>query len=130
MSDASNTFKGQDVRWMQRLDNFKRALSQLKSGVDLMAQRDLSVLEQQGVIQAFEYTHELAWNVLKDYLTEYGGLVGLIGSRDTSREAFKRGLIENGELWMEMIKSRNLSRTKPPELQLLTIALNFSEIRP
>ena len=99
----------QDIRWIQRLDNLKRALAQLKFGVDLMKQRDLSILEEQGIIQAFEYNHELAWNLLKDYLSEYGGLVDLIGSRDTTREAFKRGLIEKGELWMEMIKSRNLS---------------------
>ena len=100
---------GEDIRWKQRLNNFNLALKQLNSGFDLLQQRQLSELEEQGMIQAFEYTHELAWNLLKDYLTEYGGAVGLIGSRDTTREAFKRGLIENGELWMEMISSRNLS---------------------
>ena len=99
----------QDIRWIQRFDNFTKALAQLNLGVELLKVRPLSLLEEQGVIQAFEYTHELAWNVLKDYLTEYGGLIGLIGSRDTTREAFKRDLIGNGELWMEMIKSRNLS---------------------
>lgn len=99
----------EDIRWKQRFDNFKRALQQLTYGIELMKQRELSILEEQGMIQAFEYNHELAWNLLKDYLTEHGGLVDLIGSRDTTREAFKRGLIDNGELWMEMIKSRNLS---------------------
>lgn len=98
-----------DIRWVQRLDNFIRALSQLRYGVELLQERKLSILEEQGIIQAFEYNHELAWNLLKDYLSEYGGLVDLIGSRDTTREAFKRGLIEKGELWMSMIKSRNLS---------------------
>lgn len=61
------------------------------------------------MIQVFEYSHELAWNLLKDYLADVAGIVGLIGSRDSTREGFKRGLIENGELWMSMIKSRNLS---------------------
>lgn len=98
-----------DVRWKQRFDNFGRALHQLKFGCDLLKQRELSILEEQGLIQAFEYNHELAWNVLKDYLTEYGGVIGLIGSRDTTREAFKADLIDNGELWMDMIVSRNLS---------------------
>ena len=98
-----------DIRWKQRYNNFTKALAQLSVGVNLMQERPLSILEEQGIIQAFEYTHELAWNVLKDYLTEYGGLVGLIGSRDTSREAFKSGLINTGELWMDMIRSRNLS---------------------
>lgn len=98
-----------DIRWVQRLDNFIRALAQLRYGVELLQERKLSILEEQGIIQVFEYNHELAWNLLKDYLSEYGGLVDLIGSRDTTREAFKRGLIEKGELWMSMIKSRNLS---------------------
>ncbi len=98
-----------DIRWVQRLDNFIRALAQLRYGVELLQERKLSILEEQGIIQAFEYNHELAWNLLKDYLSEFGGLVDLIGSRDTTREAFKRGLIEKGELWMSMIKSRNLS---------------------
>lgn len=98
-----------DIRWVQRLDNFIRALAQLRYGVELLQERKLSILEEQGIIQVFEYNHELAWNLLKDYLSEYGGLVDLIGSRDTTREAFKRGLIEKGELWMSMIKSRDLS---------------------
>ncbi len=99
----------EDIRWKQRLDNFTKALNQLSYGIELMKQRKLFMLEEQGLIQAFEYNHELAWNLLKDYLTDYGGAINLIGSRDTTREAFKRGLIENGDIWMGMIKSRNLS---------------------
>ncbi len=97
-----------DIRWKQRFDNFGKAFLELKEAVDLAAARPLSKLEKQGAIQGFEYTHELAWNVLKDYL-EYQGIIGLIGSRDTTRAAFQRGLIEDGETWMEMIKSRNLT---------------------
>ena len=98
----------EDIRWKQRFDNYAKAFSELRSIHDLAASRPLSRLEKQGAIQCFEYTHELAWNVLKDYL-EYQGHSGLIGSRDTVREAFRRGLINNGEIWMEMIKSRNTS---------------------
>jgi nucleotidyltransferase substrate binding protein (TIGR01987 family) len=65
-------------------------------------------LEEQGLIQGFEFTHELAWNVLKDYL-ELEGIQGLVGSRSTVREAFKRGLVGDGEAWMGMIEARNLS---------------------
>ena len=97
-----------DVRWRQRFDNFRRALRQLTDAVTLLRSRPLSELERQGLIQAFEFTHELAWNVLKDYL-EYEGIVGLVGSRSTVREAFKRGLIDDGEVWMDMIDKRNLS---------------------
>jgi nucleotidyltransferase substrate binding protein (TIGR01987 family) len=63
-------------------------------------------LEQQGLIQAFEFTHELAWKTLKDFL-ESRGTSQLYGSKDTTREAFAKGLIEEGEQWMAMIQSRN-----------------------
>jgi nucleotidyltransferase substrate binding protein (TIGR01987 family) len=66
----------------------------------------LSELEKQGLIKAFEFTHELAWNVMKDYF-EYQGTTSIMGSRDAVREAFQRGMVSNGEGWMEMIQSRN-----------------------
>jgi len=97
-----------DIRWEQRFSNYKKALSQLEEAVALAQKRDLSELEKQGLIQGFEYTHELAWNTLKDYL-EYQGDATIRGSRDTTREAFALGLIPDGEGWMDMIKSRNLS---------------------
>lgn len=98
----------EDIRWKQRFGNFGMVLQELREGLELAQTRALSKLEKQGVIQGFEYTHELAWNFLKDYL-QYQGHVELIGSRDTTREAFKRGLIDNGETWMEMLKARNLT---------------------
>jgi len=98
----------QDIRWRQRFDNFQRALHQLTQAMALKAQRPLSDLEQQGLIQGFEFIHELAWNVLKDYL-EMEGIQGLVGSRSTAREAFKRGLVLDGEVWMDMIEKRHLS---------------------
>lgn len=97
-----------DIRWKQRFDNFRRALSSLTEAVQLMRQRPLSRLEEQGLIQGFEFTHELAWNVLKDYL-EMEGIQGLVGSRSTAREAFKRGLVDDGQAWLDMIEARNLS---------------------
>jgi nucleotidyltransferase substrate binding protein (TIGR01987 family) len=97
-----------DVRWKQRFDDYVRALQTLRRAVDLSKQRELSELEQQGLIQGFEFTHELGWNVLKDYL-EAQGVLGIIGSKNATREAFKNGLITDGEAWMDMIKARNLT---------------------
>lgn len=97
-----------DTRWKQRFDNYKRALNTLDRAVELSQQRSLSELEQQGLIQCFEFTHELAWKVLKDYL-EAQGIIGLIGSRNATREAFKNDLISDGETWMSMINARNQS---------------------
>ena len=61
-----------DVRWRQRFQSFRKAFTQLKAAADLAKQRKLSELEQQGLIQAFEFTHELAWNTLKDFLESRG----------------------------------------------------------
>lgn len=95
-----------DVRWKQRLANYRKAFTQLSGAVDLARTRELSELERQGLIQAFEFTHELAWNVMKDYFA-YQGNTAITGSRDAIREAFDKGLVEDGEGWMEMIRSRN-----------------------
>lgn len=97
-----------DIRWEQRLANYTRAFSSLAAAVELARQRPLSDLEKQGLIQAFEFTHELAWNVMKDYFA-YQGSVAITGSRDAVREAFNKGLIIGGEGWMHMIRSRNLT---------------------
>ena len=95
-----------DIRWQQRFNNYIKAFSTLVEAVELARSRELSKLEQQGLIQSFEFTHELAWNVLKDYL-EDKGITGLIGSKDATRVAFQNGLIEQGENWMKMIETRN-----------------------
>jgi nucleotidyltransferase substrate binding protein (TIGR01987 family) len=94
-----------DIRWRQRLSHFSKALGQLRKFIE---KGTLNELEEQGLIQAFEYTYELAWNTLKDYF-EAQGETGIHGSRDAFRLAFKRGLIANGEAWMEMIASRTLT---------------------
>jgi len=95
-----------DIRWKQRFSNYKKALAQLEDAVDQYNAGPLSLLEEQGVIKAFEFTYELAWNTLKDYF-EYQATTNITGSRDAIREAFNKGLITNGKVWMEMIKSRN-----------------------
>ncbi|MGB7842777.1 MAG: nucleotidyltransferase substrate binding protein [Salinimicrobium sp.] len=96
---------GEDIRWHQRLENYSKALLQLNKAAELSQQRDLSELERQGLIQSFEFTHELAWNLMKDYF-DYQGNPEIRGSRDATREAFKYGLIGDGEVWMDMIISR------------------------
>lgn len=95
-----------DIRWRQRFQSFGLAFANLSAAAELATTRPLSSLEQQGLIQAFEFTHELAWNVLKDYL-EAQGFVAIIGSRNASREAFKNGLLTDGQAWMDMIQARN-----------------------
>jgi len=97
--------KQDDIRWIQRFDNVKKAFGQLAK---FIKKGELSELEQQGLIQSFKYTYELAWKTLKDYF-ERQGETDIHGSRDAFRLAFRYGLIEDGETWMDMIESRTLT---------------------
>lgn len=120
-----------DIRWIQRFNNYKKALIQLKDAMDLMEKRELSKLEKQGVIKCFEFTHELAWKTLKDFLEDKGN-IKIYGSKDATREAFQLGLIEDGEAWMQMIISRNLTshaydENTVNEIMLLIKDIYFSE---
>lgn len=94
-----------DIRWQQRFSNYRLALAQLGKFIE---KKNLNELEEQGLIQAFEYTHELAWKTLADFLKNKGN-AEIYGSKDASREAFSLGIIEQGNIWMDMINSRNLS---------------------
>ena len=96
----------QDVRWKQRFHNYTKAFQALTEAVELSQHRSLTALEQQGLIQSFEFTHELAWKMLRDYL-EYQGISNVVGSRDASRFAFQNALTNDGEVWMQMIVARN-----------------------
>ena len=94
-----------DIRWQQRFSDYNRALAQLETFADPPA---LNEREQQGLIKAYEYTFEFAWNTLRDLLRSHGDTT-LLGSRDTLREAFRLGLIDAGESWILMIQDRNLT---------------------
>jgi len=110
-----------DIRWEQRFSIYKKALSKLAGAVKYIEYNFLDEdnpeenenlgfilndLVKQGLIQSFEFTYELAWNVMKDFASSQG-IVDIRGSRDAAREAFAMKLIKNGDVWMEMIKSRN-----------------------
>ncbi len=109
------------IRWEQRLSNYQKALNKLTESIDYIkknilkgegfteireASPILNDIIKQGLIQSFEFTHELAWNVMKDYIV-YQGKSEIRGSRDATREAFAIELIKEGEVWMDMIGSRN-----------------------
>lgn len=97
----------EDIRWTQRLNNYQNALAVLERTAARFAGRAPDETEQLALIQCFEFTHELAWNLLKDVL-EFDG-VATSGSRSATRAAVARGLIADAETWMEMVDSRNLT---------------------
>ncbi|MEP7146423.1 MAG: nucleotidyltransferase substrate binding protein [bacterium] len=106
-SQSFTTFvriKSEDLRWKQRFSNFNKALDRLREFKGIG--ENLNKFEKQELIKAFEYTYELAWNTIKDYY-EYQGESNMQGSRYVIQLAFNRGLIFDGEGWMQMLKDRN-----------------------
>lgn len=101
-----------DIRWVQRYSNFRKALAKMSEAIDIVAEKynwqdSIDELLKEGLIQRFEYTHELAWKVMKDY-EEYQGYNNIRGSRDAIRLALQIGIIEDKE-WLETIEDRNLT---------------------
>jgi nucleotidyltransferase substrate binding protein (TIGR01987 family) len=95
----------EDIRWKQRFQNFDRAFVLLREALD---GRPLSMLEKEGVIQRFEYSYELAWKTLKDYLEAGGIIISPVTPRQVIKEAFAAKVIADGEVWINMIDNRNL----------------------
>jgi len=93
----------EDKRWQQRFDNYQKVLVQLEKFV--AKGNALSEMEGQGLIKSFEYTYELGWLTMKDYLQSLGN-IDLFGSRDSIQRGFQRGLIIDGQGWMDMYKDR------------------------
>ena len=112
--------ENQDIRWKQRFEHFRNAFKQLKNANELKKVREFTELELQGVIQAFEVSQELSWKVMKDFLEDQGK-TDLFGSKNAVREAFNVGLISNGDVWLEMIKSRNLTSHIYDQNEILAI---------
>ena len=101
-----------DVRWIQRFSNYRKALIQLGKAVNIVSALSNSSSDQndllaEGLIQRYEYTHELAWKVMKDY-EEYQGITDIMGSRDAIRVALRAGILDD-DRWMDTISDRNLT---------------------
>ncbi len=101
----------QDVRWVQRLDSFRKAFERMSEAVEMTSLYSIKNRETElfldALIQRYEFTHELAWKLMKDYL-EYMGISGIVGSRDAIRYALQNGLIDD-DRWMDSIVDRNIT---------------------
>ena len=99
------TEENKDIRWQQRFVNYNKAFQQLAKYV---TQKELNELEQQGLIKSFEYTYELAWKTLQDLLKDKG-YRSIIGPKPVIKQSFQDRYITDGEAWMRMHNSRNLT---------------------
>lgn len=106
-----NNMDKQEIRWVQRLDSYRKALQRMndvaeKVSAAMVANEDAEVYAD-ALIHRYEFTQELAWKLMKDYL-EYSGLQGIIGSRDAIRHALQSGLLDD-DRWMDTIADRNIT---------------------
>ena len=90
-------------RFEERKNELKKATSKLE---EALKEKETELVID-GILHRFEFTFELAWKTMKDYL-EYQGIIAKTGSpREVIKEAFSSGLIENGEDWIDMMLARN-----------------------
>lgn len=97
-----------EIRWHQRFQNFERGFILLRSALEERGIEEFNDLELEGLIQRFEYTFELAWKTLKDYLEHSGVLLPQITPASVIKAAFASKVIEDGQVWIDMLKHRNL----------------------
>lgn len=102
MSETEN----QDIRWKQRFRNYEKAFQRLSRAIEVVRATPDDDLLQSGLVQTYEYTFELAWKTLKDYLELEGFL--LRSPRETIRQGFQSGYIMDAEDWLQALSDRNL----------------------
>lgn len=98
-----------DKRWIQRFENYRRALTRLEQAIRIVSENEderKDFLLKDGLIQRFEYTHELAWKLMKDY-AEYQGYTDIHGARDAFHKAFEMGIITD-KRWFDSLEDCNL----------------------
>ena len=96
-----------DIRWKQRFDNFDRAFVLLREVYERELD-SLSRLEKEGAIQRFEVAFELAWKTINDYLEESGVVVKPVTPKNVIKEAFTARLLDDADVWIDMMLHRNL----------------------
>ncbi len=105
--EEMNEILAENIRWKQRFWNFEKAFSRQKEGVAMLAREPDNFLMQAGLIQTFEFTFELAWKTLKDFLESEGFSVQ--SPKATIRQAFQSGYIEDADKWLDALMSRNIT---------------------
>lgn len=117
----------EDVRWQQRFANFEKAFTLLRSTFMENEIAEFSMLEKEGIIQRFEYTYELAWKTLKDYLQYTGVTLEQITPRAVIKAAFAANIIIDGQEWIEMLEKRNEMSHEYNEEQAMLIVENIKD---
>lgn len=107
---------------LQKVENYKNALTQLEEAVERYQKAPDDSLYRDGLIQRFEFTVELAWKSIKEYLEDQGVVLSIASPRGILKEAFAAGVLDNGELWNNILTARNLTSHVYDEATAIGIA--------
>ena len=94
---------------LQKVENYKRALTQLEAAVNQYQKSPEDTLYRDGLIQRFEFTVELAWKSIKEYLEDQGLVLSIASPRGILKEAYATGILQDGEHWNAILTARNLT---------------------
>lgn len=94
---------------LQKIENYKHALAQLEEAIERYQKAPDDSLYRDGLIQRFEFTVELAWKSIKEYLEDQGVVLSIASPRGILKEAFATGVLDDGELWNAILTARNLT---------------------
>jgi len=116
---------GKDIRWQQRFENLEKALHRLREALLGTSQEPSNHLYQIALIGAFQFTFELSWKTMKDYLVYNGVEVSL--PRDVIKQAFHHQVIQDGQVWIDMLEDRNLMAHVYQEKAAITAGKSIRE---
>ncbi len=97
----------QRMRWQQRFANFEKARQKFHYALKAFRKDANNELYRMALIQTFEFTYELGWKTMKDFL-RYEGVDKVSLPRDVIKQGFHYQIIEDGQAWMNMLDDRNL----------------------
>lgn len=107
---------------LQKIENYHHALAQLAEAVQIYTADPGDALYRDGLIQRFEFTVELAWKSLKEYLEDQGAILGIASPRGVLKEAYAAGVITDADTWNRIIEARNITSHVYDEKTAQTVA--------
>jgi len=118
--------KPNELRWKQRFENFEKARKKLNLTLEAYEKDNNNEIYQMALIQSFEFTYELGWKCVKDYI-RYQGVKKVSFPREVIKHAFHHNIIEDGQTWIDMIEDRNLMSHTYDEEKAINAACRIAE---
>ena len=112
---------------LQKIENYKRAFAQLEDAVKSYLAAPQDTLYRDGLIQRFEFTVELAWRSLREYLEDQGVVLTVVSPRAVLKEAYAAGVIDDADMWNAIISARNITSHVYDEATATEIARQICE---